>query len=125
MVALFAAFRAKRGFAAVIVAIVVFGFGYSFATNLAYGNWEVVHTLDTRLASSNAVDEIEFAVAHPAMFFTAADRSDEDGDALTDAEERLVYRTDPSLPDTDGDGLDDGGEIAAGILTKCDFRIAC
>ena len=32
MVALFAAFRARRGFAAVIVAIVVFGFGYSFAT---------------------------------------------------------------------------------------------
>ena len=200
MVALFAAFRARRGFAAVIVAIVVFGFGYSFATKpenrngnpggdsgpqrsyvpppsgvvepietdiediaattnslwmheiyavsnivrlglswaegescdyldifgtsmLSTNGWQRLFTVDTAAATNNIA--VEFSSVAPAFFYTAADRSDEDGDALTDAEERLVYRTDPSLPETDGDGLDDGGEIAAGILTKCDFRIAC
>ena len=39
---------------------------------------------------------------------------DRDGDGLTTAEEIFVYGTDPGLPDTDGDGVPDGAEIAAG-----------
>lgn len=36
---------------------------------------------------------------------------DSDSDGLTDAEETLVYRTDPRLPDTDADGFLDGNEV--------------
>jgi hypothetical protein len=36
---------------------------------------------------------------------------DEDGDGLTDADEVLVYGTDPCNADTDGDGLSDSEEI--------------
>ncbi len=37
---------------------------------------------------------------------------DEDGDGLTDADEVLIFGTDPCNPDTDGDGLDDSVEVA-------------
>lgn len=36
---------------------------------------------------------------------------DSDSDGLTDVEEEQVYQTDPSKPDTDGDGFNDGVEI--------------
>ncbi|MBL4771999.1 MAG: hypothetical protein JKY61_12880 [Planctomycetes bacterium] len=44
---------------------------------------------------------------------------DSDGDGLRDDEERLAG-TDPSVPDTDGDGLSDGDEVERGLdpLTK-------
>jgi hypothetical protein len=47
-------------------------------------------------------------------FFRLADTSDVDGDGLTDAQERLVTGTSPSDPDTDGDGVPDGEEVALG-----------
>ena len=37
---------------------------------------------------------------------------DDDGDGLNSPDEVLVHRTDPLLPDTDGDTLNDGDEIA-------------
>jgi hypothetical protein len=37
--------------------------------------------------------------------------TDTDSDGLTDAEEELVYRTDPRKPDTDADGFLDGNEV--------------
>jgi hypothetical protein len=37
---------------------------------------------------------------------------DSDGDRLTDAAETLLYLTDPDLADSDGDGVDDGRELA-------------
>ncbi len=40
---------------------------------------------------------------------------DSDGDGLTDAEEILLYHTNPHLADTDGDGISDGDEIALGF----------
>jgi hypothetical protein len=39
---------------------------------------------------------------------------DEDGDGLTDHEEACTIRTDPCVVDTDGDGIDDGSEVALG-----------
>jgi hypothetical protein len=39
---------------------------------------------------------------------------DRDFDGLSNRDERLVYKTDPDNPDTDGDGLRDGEEIALG-----------
>jgi hypothetical protein len=37
-----------------------------------------------------------------------------DGDGLTTLDELSVYNTDPTLADTDGDGVNDGDEVAAG-----------
>ena len=47
-------------------------------------------------------------------FFRLADPYDGDGDGLSDAFEKWVSRTSPADADTDGDGLPDGDEIAAG-----------
>ncbi len=38
--------------------------------------------------------------------------TDSDGDRLSDLEETLLYGTDPDVADTDGDGVDDGREVA-------------
>jgi hypothetical protein len=38
---------------------------------------------------------------------------DRDGDRLPDLAEESLYGTDPDLPDTDADGVDDGREVAA------------
>jgi len=37
---------------------------------------------------------------------------DADGDGLSDAEEEVLYGSDPDLADSDGDGTDDGREVA-------------
>jgi hypothetical protein len=39
--------------------------------------------------------------------------ADTDGDRLADLEESSLYGTDPADPDSDGDGVDDGREVAA------------
>ncbi len=44
------------------------------------------------------------------FYFGGNDDADDDGDGLTNAEERK-YGTDPNNPDTDGDGLSDGDEV--------------
>ena len=41
-------------------------------------------------------------------------QSDRDGDGLFDDDETSVYGTDPDVPDTDGDGPDDGQEVFDG-----------
>lgn len=43
-----------------------------------------------------------------------AERPDSDNDGLYDDDEVDVYSTDPSNPDTDGDGSDDGQEVYDG-----------
>lgn len=45
------------------------------------------------------------------------DKTDTDGDGLTDWEEMNTYFTDPSSPDTDGDGWNDGIEVK-GLYNK-------
>ncbi|MEX0892006.1 MAG: hypothetical protein WEB88_07530 [Gemmatimonadota bacterium] len=40
--------------------------------------------------------------------------TDTDSDGLTDIVETGIYGTDPDLPDTDGDGISDGDEVANG-----------
>ncbi|MBX3358880.1 MAG: hypothetical protein KF745_10675 [Phycisphaeraceae bacterium] len=41
--------------------------------------------------------------------------TDTDGDGLTDAEEMFIYRTNPSIADTDGDSVPDGWEVSYGF----------
>lgn len=45
---------------------------------------------------------------------TSTNLIDTDGDTLLDAEELFLYGTDPNNPDTDGDGIPDGLEVATG-----------
>ena len=54
-----------------------------------------------------------------AAFSTVAACIDSDGDGLTDACERLVWKTDPENSDTDGDGLPDGWEARYGLRPTC------
>lgn len=51
--------------------------------------------------------------SEPGSPFPQATRpgTDSDSDGLTDIEERLVYQTNPRLPDTDSDGFLDGNEV--------------
>ncbi len=42
------------------------------------------------------------------------DLSDDDGDGLTNYEEIVIYGTNPTVPDTDGDGFLDGYEVLTG-----------
>ena len=45
---------------------------------------------------------------------TDPNKSDTDGDGLSDGDEVRKYRTDPLNPDTDGDTYQDGAEVKAG-----------
>ena len=87
--------------------------------DLVASAWEVVGTamVDTNLASATV--EVPYAVLpdghRQSMFFRVGSYIDSDGDGLADAFERLVAKSDPQLPDTDGDLLDDGTEFAHGL----------
>ena len=48
-------------------------------------------------------------------FISVGDSTDTDDDGLSDADERFVYKTDPTLCDTDGDHVDDGEEVLSGL----------
>ena len=55
------------------------------------------------------------AYALESRFYAAGNgERDADGDGLADAREMFVHHTDPNNPDTDGDGVNDGDEVAAG-----------
>ena len=59
---------------------------------------------------------IQFACSASNLFFRAGNADvDNDGDGLPDDRETLMYGTDPTKWDTDGDGLSDGYEIANGL----------
>ncbi|MFT5412587.1 MAG: hypothetical protein ACI9NC_005336, partial [Verrucomicrobiales bacterium] len=56
-------------------------------------------------------DLVEMALAGNLDDLTAGD---DDGDGLSSPDEYNIHATDPLVPDIDGDGLNDGAEIAAG-----------
>ena len=88
-------------------------------SNLVSGAWEAIGSVS---APSNAPG-VEVEVPHSALagggtnaaFFVAGLCIDSDGDGLTDAYERFVSLTDPTLADTDRDGLPDGWEVRYGL----------
>lgn len=53
-------------------------------------------------------------------FLILGQPTDSDLDGLTDAYELLVSKTDPTVADTDGDGLIDGWEIINGLSARAD-----
>ncbi len=87
-------------------------------TNLFGFSW--IFSLDVSQCASNALfsvsdGEVSGVDGNAAGFLAAGDATDSDGDGRPDAAERFVHGTDPSDPDTDGDGIDDGEELAMGI----------
>ena len=87
-------------------------------TNLFGFSW--TFSLDVSQCASNALfsvsdGEVSGADGNAAGFLAAGDATDSDGDGRPDAAERFVHGTDPLDPDTDGDGIDDGEELAMGI----------
>jgi len=46
----------------------------------------------------------------PQRFYLAGSGLDTDGDLLTDAREKYLHHSNPNVADSDGDGMDDGGE---------------
>lgn len=81
--------------------------------------WKKLFFVDASGTSSDIVFSVSHALVSTnhftSAFFTAGDETDTDFDGLSDADERLVVKTDPQEPDTDGDGLHDGWEVSAGF----------
>ena len=51
---------------------------------------------------------------HEYKFKSSKFLEDSDGDLISDKEEILYYKTDPSKKDSDGDGIDDFKELSTG-----------
>jgi hypothetical protein len=77
----------------------------------------VVLQLDVQVGSSGNFQIIGVTLNEgqvPVLVATDLTAFDNDSDGLLNVDEREVYRTNPDLSDTDGDGLKDGAEVQAG-----------
>ena len=89
--------------------------------------WEVTYsavsgvdptmTADTTELASEGTDKDGLNISLEAKANTDPTLNDTDGDGLSDGDEVLNHTTDPTLNDTDGDGLSDGDEVLT-ILTN-------
>jgi hypothetical protein len=68
------------------------------------------HARPTPLHRGDGLDDVEEAAAG-----TDPTLADSDGDGLSDGDELYVTFTDPTDDDTDGDSLSDGGELSSGL----------
>ena len=86
-------------------------------TNLIAGAWGHLAEVPIDTASQGVEFDVpaEWLGGAPVAFFRLGSRLDSDGDGLPDDLEKLVCGSNPSLADTDGDGLDDGEELSLGI----------
>ena len=78
--------------------------------SIAYPNQKYSLSWRMRLGIFDAPLTLKFFIGtgtHPA-------KTDTDEDGLSDSDEILVHRTNPRIPDCDGDGLFDGAEIISG-----------
>lgn len=93
------------------------------STNLAVGAWTLLGWTEAAVGETNLTVEVEASrmpggeMPKAAFFIATADdglggdEDDDDGDGLTNAEER-AFGTNPRRVDTDGDGLADSAETA-------------
>lgn len=65
----------------------------------------------------NNEELVSVSVDQPAIMFSDPSLCDSDGEGLNDFQERRVWNTDPMDPDTDGDGLDDAAEVLGAVPT--------
>ena len=86
--------------------------------NLTTNNWSHLAAVDVSGVLSNAIVEIDLEDMPTNMlasaFFRLAPQDDTDGDGISDAIEEWVIGTNPASGDSDGDGIEDGDEIAVG-----------
>lgn len=75
--------------------------------------WECQETNLVLINSGAVWEDSNISSNARVRFYGVAKRADADHDGLTDGAELFVHHTDPSNPDTDGDGWNDGEEIAA------------
>lgn len=88
--------------------------------SLSSNGWWRLAQLDVSQIWSNAIVELAYSdlptnAMNASAFYRLASQDDSDGDGLTDKVEEWVLGTDPALPDTDNDGLQDGAEIELDI----------
>jgi YD repeat-containing protein len=79
--------------------------------------WEVFHGLNP-LDANDAKGDLDSDAVDNLMEFrleTMPTKSDTDGDGVNDGEELALYGTNPRLADTDGDGMPDKWEIEHGL----------
>ena len=103
-------------------------------TDLVAGVWSVAATNLSTSGTNEIAWVDEEATNHVLRFYAAGNATlDSDGDGLLDAREFFVHKTDPAVPDTDYDGLDDGWEHTRGfnplyfadLLSDPDSDLAC
>ncbi len=87
-------------------------------TNLATLSLPALSLTNWLWLARGAAGQTNFVVAllpEPQSYYVLGTMLDSDADGLTDALENLVFHTNPNNPDTDGDGLPDGWEVAHGM----------
>ncbi len=82
--------------------------------------WELITTVINFDGTPQLPVEVDMSWLRDADsgFFQVHRQVDGDGDGLSDALEELTLGTDAANSDTDGDGLDDGEEVALGLDPK-------
>ena len=91
------------------------------ATDLTLWDWIKPYSFDVSSVVSNILvsvtdDSVSTNGVLPMSFYSVGDAADSDCDGAPDSDERFLSRTDPSQPDTDADGFNDGWEIAHASL---------
>ncbi len=76
--------------------------------------WEILHFGDLSQGPGGDPDDDDLDNLQEYILHTDPNDPDSDGDGLEDGAEVATYGTDPANPDSDGDGLNDGDELAAG-----------
>lgn len=87
-------------------------------TNLTEASWSHLAEVDVNVAAESVLAAIPFDwLGYPSSaFFRVGTRLDTDCDGLPDSFELLASLTNPTQPDSDGDGMNDGWEIAHAAL---------
>ncbi len=91
-------------------------FVWDYSTAGVQDPWAAIATIadpDGLMTEADETNNISLQSAKILM------NSDNDSDGLTYGEESDIYFTDPNVPDTDGDGIDDGDEVAFWQAMDC------
>jgi len=84
------------------------------STNLLERGWQVVSACLSTTGATSLVWVDTDSTTYAQRFYIAGNADlDTDGEGLVDARENLLFGTDPSMPDSDHDGISDYDEIHA------------